>query len=186
MNTVSVPKNVLKAFIQLSNQKPRNTELNYTSKLDNDLLLVDVDGKRVTLTHTNRLWFVQLVSYSYDTDAYDGHWCLEIKKLKQIDTSPCKGADACIPLVLESMRYVGLPSDYLKDLNFDLLLTNQVKGKKHAYACSYDTGLLGAVTRFFSQTGTIVRVVFPIMDFEPLYLHSGEFDARALIMPVRS
>ena len=186
MNTVSVPKNVLKAFIQLSNQKPRNTSLNYTSRLDNELLLVDVDGKRITLTHTNRLWFVQLVSYSYETDACDGHWCLEIKKLKQIDMSACKGADACIPLALESLRYVGLPSDHLKDLNFDILINKQAKGKKHADACSYDTGLLGAVTKFFLQTGTIVRVVFPTKEFEPLYLHSGEFDAKALIMPVRS
>lgn len=183
MNAVTVPKNVLKAFIQLSNQKPRNTCLTYSSKLDNDLLLVDVSGKRVTLTHTNRLWFVQLTAYDYEVGSADGHWCLSIPKLKDLNVVANNGGD--VPLYLDSLVHVGVGADYLKSLNFDVLFYKQAKGKQRDDSGVYDTGLLQALTRFFNQTSRLVELRFPAKEFEPLRMIGNDAGVSALLMPVR-
>ncbi len=184
MNKIYVPKKELQAFMALSRVRPANSTFTYMSSQCNRLLMVDVSGKRVKLTHTNQLWFVQATSWGRKIDATDGYWCLDIDKLKQIDLPSFKGRDAEVPLLLDDLRASFVGEDYLRGINFDIL-TQKHKGGYATLSCDYDAALLSGVMAFYKATKKLVRVTFPQEYFQPLQVNALDDSCNALLMPVR-
>jgi len=183
MNKLYLPKKELQAFMALSRVRPANSTFNYMSSQCNRLLLIDVSGKRVKVAHTNQLWFVQAISWDRNIDATDGHWCLDIDKLKQIDL-PAFKRDAEVPLLLDDLRATFVNEDYLRDINFDIL-TQKHKGGAATLSCDYDAALLAGIMAFYKATQKLVRVTFPQEYFQPLQVNALDGSCNALLMPVR-
>lgn len=184
MNKIYLPKKELQAFMALSRVRPANSTLNYSSQTCNRLLTIDVDGKRVKVTHTNQIWFVQAISWDRKIEATNGYWALDIDKLKQIDIASFKGRDAEVPLLLDDLRATFVGDDYLRGIQFDILLQKH-KGGNPTFSCDYDAALLAAVMAFYKATKKLVRVQFPQEYFQPLQVNAIDGSCNALLMPVR-
>ena len=183
MNKFYLPKKELQAFMALSRVRPSNSTFSYMSRQCNRLLLIDVSGKRVKVAHTNQLHFVQATSWDRHIDVTDGHWCLDIDKLKQIDL-PAFKRDAKVPLLLDDLRATFVNEDYLRDINFDILIEKH-KGGAATLSCDYDAALLAGIMAFYKATNKLVRVQFPQEYFQPLQINALDGSCNALLMPVR-
>lgn len=183
MNKLYLPKKELQAFMTLSKVRPANSTLSYTGQMCNRLLTVDISGKRVKVTHTNQLHFVQATSWDRHIDATDGYWCLDMDKLRQINLSTFK-RDAEVPLLLDDLRATFVGEDYLKGVNFDIL-TEKHKGGTATLSCDYDAALLAGIMAFYKATKKLVRVHFPQEYFQPLQVNALDGSCNALVMPVR-
>lgn len=183
MNKLYLPKKELQAFMALSRVRPASSTFNYTSSQCNRILLIDVSGKRVKVAHTNQFHFVQAISWDWHIEATDGHWCLDIDKLKEIDL-PAFKRDAEVPLLLDDLRATFVNEDYLKDINFDIL-TQKHKGGAATLSCDYDAALLAGVMAFYKATQKLVRVHFPQEYFQPLQVNALDGSCNALVVPVR-
>lgn len=154
----------------------------YAAVTMNRLLLVDIDGRRIQFTHTNQLWFVRHNTFQLGYVA-NGHWCLDIDKLRNLDLS-LKHKE--VGLDLDGLRASFVAEDYLKGLDFSILTERNRKGD--STTCStFDVGLLQAVSRFFKDAHCPnVKVIYPERSFSPIQWDYGAGEYQGLLMPIRS
>lgn len=190
MNELVMPTYKLKAFLALSKGRHTTTRagLPYAAATVNRLLLVDVSGSRVRFAHTNQMWFVSHTTYQDEMHprglrAIDGHYNLDMDKLKQLDISLRNKETA---LDLDGLRATFVDEDYLKGLDFSILTERNSKGDV-ATASTFDVGLLQAVTRFFKDVHCPnVKVIYPERSSTPIQWDYGAGEYQGLLMPIRS
>lgn len=190
MNELVMPTYKLKAFLTLSKGHRTNTRaaLPYAAATMNRLLLVDVSGSRVRFAHTNQMWFVSHTTYQDEMHprglwAIDGHYNLDMNKLKQLDMSV---RNKEVVLDLDELRASFVAEDYLKGLDFSILTERNSNGDV-ATASTFDVGLLQAVTRFFKDAHCPnVKVIYPERSFSPIQWDFGAGEYQGLLMPIRS
>lgn len=183
VNILTVPTFELKAFLTLSKGKPTNTAARPLYSPCARCLLVDISGKRVQLTHTNRIWFVRRTAYNFDVSrAVDGYYVLDLAAIAALNLSL---RDKVTPLDLESLRATFVDDTYLQGIDFSALLEKHKQGK-HADGSTFDLGYLQAVTRYFKDAKCPqINVTYPAQAYSPLQWDYESGDYSGLLMPIR-
>lgn len=189
-NIITVAPFELKAFVALSKVKPTKgtTHLNHANVQSTRVLLVDVSGKCVKLSHTNGFWFVSRTFYLEEPTCDDGFYVVDLAKvesyLKENRGRLLRGTLATLDVEACAASFIA--SDFCKGKTAQTFFENyRFKGTTPKYS-TFDYGLLHGVSRWFhDMKRPYARLIYPVNFGAPLSWDSGAGAYFAILMPCR-